>query len=140
MWPSKIKLLSVFNAFWRSEERKDWRNFVKVWFLFFIFLYILKFGFVNHLKSWTYISYHKNKFSNWSTKNFPKFFKISISSRFDRSSLFSDRSKWEEENSVSSLKSRVPSIPSQFLSINWAFFMNVLIPTQFLSINRISNF
>ena len=55
-------------------------------------------------------------------KKFSKFFKISVSSRFDQSSLFFDRSKREEENSVLSLKSRACSIPSQFLSISRAYF------------------
>ena len=49
-----------------------------------------EFGFENHLKSWTYNSYHKNKFSNGSVENFPKFFKIFVSPSFDWSSLFSD--------------------------------------------------
>ena len=51
MLPSRIKLLDVFNAFWRVGKEK---------FEFFF----EKFGFENHLKSWTYMSYHKNSFSN----------------------------------------------------------------------------
>ena len=53
---------------------------------------------------------------------FSKIFKISVSSRFNWSSRFFDQSKREEENSVFNLKSRVSSIPSQFLSISRAYF------------------
>ena len=67
------------------------------------------------------MSYHKNSFSNDSVEKFLEFFKISDSSRFNRSILFPDQSKCEEENYVFSLKSWVPSIPSRFLSISRAF-------------------
>ena len=84
-----------------SEEWKDWRNLLK-----FDFFFLEKFGFVKHkhLNSWTYISYHKNSFSNVSIENVFQIFKIFVSSGFDRSSLFFDRSKREEENSVFQLK------------------------------------
>ena len=55
-------------------------------------------------------------------KKFSKIFKISVSSGFNRSSLFFNRSKREEENSVFNLKSRACLIPSQFLLINRAYF------------------
>ena len=84
-----------------SEEWKDWRNLLKFDFFFFC---LEKFGFVKHLNSWTYISYHKNSFSNVSIENVFQIFKIFVSSGFDRSSLFFNRSKREEENSVFQLK------------------------------------
>ena len=66
--------------------------------------FIEKFGFVKRLKSWTYISYHKKSFSNVSTKKFSRFFKFSVSSGFDWSSLFFNRSKRQKENLVFKLK------------------------------------
>ena len=49
---------------WRKKRLK---KFVKVVFE--------KFGFVKHLKLWTYISYHKNRFSNGSVEVFFRIFK-----------------------------------------------------------------
>ena len=45
-----------------SEEWKDWRNLLMFEF------FLEKFGFVKHLNLWTYISYHKNSFSNVSVE------------------------------------------------------------------------
>ena len=90
-----------------------------------------KFGFEKHFKSWMYISYHKNKFPNGSTKKFSKISKIYVSLGFNWSSLFFNWLKREEENLVFILKSRVSFIPSQFLLISHVHF----VPTQFLSTN-----
>ena len=83
-----------------------------------------KFGFENHLKSRTYMSYHKNNFSNDSAekkKKFPEFFKIYVPLEFDRLSLFFDWSKCEDEKQVFDLKSQVHWIPSWFLSTSRTF-------------------
>ena len=67
------------------------------------------------------MSYYKNYFSNDSTENFPEFFKIFVSLEFDRSSLFFNLSKCEEENQFFSLRSLVPWILSRFLSTSRTF-------------------
>ena len=62
------------------------------------------FGFEKHLKSWTCISYHKNRFSNVSTEKFSRFFKKSVSSRFNRSRLSFDWSKRQKKILIFRLK------------------------------------
>ena len=66
LWPSKIKLLDVFNALIKV------RKFVIVEFLF------EKFGFEDHLKSWTFMLYIKTVFKMILQKKFLEFFKISL--------------------------------------------------------------
>ena len=48
----------MFNAFWGVRKEKIEEILIKFEFFF------EKFGFENHLKSWTYMSYYKNSFSN----------------------------------------------------------------------------
>ena len=115
MWPSKIKLLNVFNVFWRSEERKDCRNLIKFEF------FLEKFGFVNHLKSWTYISYHKNSFSNGLQKKYFQNFQNFYFFRIQPIKPIFKLIEMGRENLSFSLKSWVSSIHSRFLLISQAF-------------------
>ena len=66
-------------------------------------------------------------------KKFSKIFKFFVSSGFDQSSLFFDRSKWQKENSVLSLNSWVASIPLDQLNLFLQWFS---IPSRFLSTDR----
>ena len=125
LWPSKIKLLDVFNALIKV------RKFVIVEFLF------EKFGFEDHLKSWTFMLYIKTVFKMILQKKFPKFFKISISLKFNRSRLFFGWSNYEGEKWLFFLKVSV-SLDS-FRSIE-PVFMCISILAQFLSTDQISNF
>ena len=99
-------------------ERKDWGNLIKFEFFF------EKFGFEHHLKSWTYMSYNKNSFSNDSAKknfqNFSNFcsFRIQLIK-----SIFQLIKMWRRKtNFFFNSKSRVPSILARSLLINWACF------------------
>ena len=51
--------------------KKRLKKFDKGWTFFSFFF---KFGFENHLKSWTYMSHYKNYFSNDFTENFSRIF------------------------------------------------------------------
>ena len=104
--------------------KKRLKKFAKVWIFF-----IEKFDFVKHLKSWPYISYHKDSFSNVFAKKFSRFFKFSIFSGFDRSSLFFNRLNRQKENLVFKLKL------SSLRSVEH-IFMWISIPPKF----QISNF
>ena len=68
-------------------------------------------------------------------KKNPNFFKISVPLEFYWSSLFFDRSKYEEEKQDFDLESRVHSIPSRFISTNWTF-LHVHFDTCPIPLNR----
>ena len=81
-----------------------------------------KFGFVKHLKSWTYNSYHKNSFSNSFAKKFSKIFKIFVLQDSTYRVYFLTNQNGKRKGQFFSLNSRACSIPSRFLSISRAYF------------------
>ena len=104
-------------------EKKRLKKFVK-----FVFE---KFSFVKHLKSWTYISYHKNRFSNSSIeKNFQIFQNLSFFRIRPIELIFWPIKKGREKFSFQ-LKSRVSSIPSRFLLSRFRFLPDTFWPIKF---------
>ena len=87
--------------------------------------YSLKFGFENHLKSWTCISYHKNSFSNVFVEKFSRIFKIfSLHDLIDRV-YFSTNRNVKKKNSFSFkvLGSFDPSRPIESPFFFFYFFL-----------------
>ena len=111
------------------------RKFDKFEFLF------ENFGFEDHLKSWTFMSYHKNIFSNDSTKKFSKifqnfcFFEIQLI-KF----VFRLIEMWRRKMAFSfKILGFLRFLPNSFQSVE-PVFICISIPARFLLTNRILDF
>ena len=114
--------------------KKRLKKFDKGWTFFSFFF---KFGFENHLKSWTYMSHYKNYFSNDFTENFSRIFQKFYFFRIRLiKSIFQPIKMWRRK-SVFQLKVSGPF--DSFRPIK-PFFMYISIPNRFLSNNWISIF
>ena len=98
LWPTKIKFLEVFNTFLGCEKSKEWGNLINL--NFSLKILVLKIIW-SHEHSCHII---KTVFQMILHKIFPKFFKISVSSKFNWSSSFFDRLKCDGEKWLFLLK------------------------------------
>ena len=124
--------LMHFGEWGKKQLKKFWQS---------LNFFFEKFGFKNHLKSWTYMSYHKNCFSNDSAEKVVQkfqnilFFKTRLIKPFLQSIKM-----WRRKIEFSFKSLRLPRfLPDSSRPIE-PIFMLFSIPTWFLLTDRISNF
>ena len=125
---SKLNLLKCLMQSWGV------RKFVKVEFLF------EKFGFEDHLKSWTFMSYHKNSFSNNYAGIFSRIFQnFCLFEIWPIKFVFRPIEMLRRKMAFSFKSLEFPRfLPDSFWSVGH-LFMWFSIPAQFLLTDQISD-